>query len=67
MIRTNSIDIQDGYYGIVSINNDKECFYPVGRAFYIDLIECNFEDESIYVSFHSEYRNRVITNQLLLG
>lgn len=67
MIRTNSIDIQDGYYGIVSINNDKECFYPVGRAFYIDLIECNFEDESIYVSFHSEYGNKQIYHTLSRG
>ncbi|MDY3928428.1 MAG: DUF927 domain-containing protein [Clostridia bacterium] len=63
-IKSDVIDIKNEYYGTWSKGEEKPMFSPIGKAFYIDKIECNFEDESIYLSFKSNYGDKVIRHTL---
>lgn len=64
MIRSEDIDIRDGKYGTWTKSEDDSKFSPIGREFYIDLIERNFEDDSLYLTFKSYYYGTEIRHSI---
>ena len=64
MLKPKNIDFSKEHYGILVERKDSVEFCEMGRLFYIKLIERNYENGTIYLTFKSNYGNEKITHTM---